>query len=449
MGIDKPKLFRRAATALAITLIGTSVLLAEEIAPDLKITVKPGDNLIDIVERVSGATDKWQEVARYNDMVDPHALSPGQVITVPGALLRHRSYAVVDYFSGQATYFEIGGQAGKPLERGQRVYIGESVKTEDGFISLSFTSESVVNIQPQSDFRIDEIECADTAGSCQITLWSEQGDATVKVNSNGFERPTNFTIKTPYASAVVRGTVFDFTVSKTDGIVGNTLGVAEGEVLISSSEAEKSVPGGKGVVGGEGQSVSRLYDLLQPPVITNLPHYMRVSPEDRIEWLELPGAASYELSFGSGGEPLARTSSSLNYSAIEFPAGDYTVGVRGVDENGLRGYPATQRVVAVDLAPELSPLDLSIGLSLDMLRVEKRRIDPRQQFEIQISDRIETHEGQIVLADYQSYDLGNGEAFNIPVDNSRDIYLRYRQLVDETLVSRYTPVVLIAASRDR
>ena len=125
------------------------------------------------------------------------------------------------------------------------------------------------------------------------------------------------------------------------------------------------------------------------------------------------------------------------------------MGVRGVDENGLRGYPATQKVVAVDLAPELSPQDLSIDLSLDMLRVEKRRIDPRQHFEIQISDRIETYEGQVVLADYRSYDLGNGEAFNIPVDNSRDIYLRYRQLVDENSVSRYTPVVLIAASRDR
>jgi len=75
MGIDKPTLFRRAVAALAIMLISTSVVLAEEIAPDLKITVKPGDNLIDIVERVTGSTDQWQEVARYNDMVDPRLRS--------------------------------------------------------------------------------------------------------------------------------------------------------------------------------------------------------------------------------------------------------------------------------------------------------------------------------------------------------------------------------------
>jgi hypothetical protein len=449
MAVEKLKL-SGIVLALLLCTAHSSLAVADRPKEDLRVEVSDGDNLIGILTRVTGSSRRWQEVALYNNLADPDALKPGQIIVIPRSMLTRRGYATVDYFNGEAGYLPIGATQMRPLERGQQIFTGETVRTgENGFISLSFTSESVVNIQPQSDFRIDVINCEDPAGSCEITLWAEEGDAAVKVDNKGFDGATRFIIKTPYASAVVRGTEYDITISKVDGVVANTLGVTEGEVVITTDELERSVPLGKGVVGGQGQSVSRLFDLLDPPIVTNLPHYARVSPEDRVEWLELQDAAGYEISISGSGEALGKTQIARTYSTVDYPAGEYLVAIRGVDQYGLRGYRANQRVTAVDLAEDLVAAELAIDLSLDVLRVEKGPLDAATQFELQVSDRVVNIDGQDTLADYRSYDIGAGTAFNILVDNSRDVFVRYRQIVDATLVSRYTPIELLATGRDQ
>ena len=91
--LDKPSGSSiRALTALFCIALATIASAqtndAQPVEASLNYTVKPGDKLIRLSTDLLRTPSDWAEVARFNRMKNPNALSIGQVIAVPLRLLK-------------------------------------------------------------------------------------------------------------------------------------------------------------------------------------------------------------------------------------------------------------------------------------------------------------------------------------------------------------------------
>ena len=397
---------------------------------DLNVVVKPGDTLTSIVLREMGSLDYWARLAEHNKLDAPDKLSPGDKIEFPWELLQFRNFAKVVFVKGTVTLQRKGESEVSALEKGTKVYIGDIIKTsENGFASLTFKGESLVNIQPDSHMLMQELECFDVKLACEIELQTDQGQMKLDINNVGFTKPTKFSIDTPYATAAVRGTVFDFAT-----LEGNILGVTEGEVEISVNENSSKVPLGKGTLAGEGQSISVLYDLLGKPEYKD---FLRVSAQDVISWSPLEKAENYKVVVASTASMTdvirsTRTSQTL-LQALPDP-GTYYISTRGIAKNGLQGFRANQRIDQVKIDDSVDAPELEMELSENTLTIKAVGDNTT---EIHIGDSLTKVDDLEQLVDFKSYDISAGDSLTLQVDTSKDIFLISRAVINGSTVSSY------------
>lgn len=414
---------------------------------DLHIVVKPGESLSVILQRELESIADWKLVARTNKIASPDNLRPGDVIVIPHSLVQKRNYARLAFAKGTAQLIRAITKAVEKVKKGVKVFVGDAIKTgRDGFVSLSFRDSSLVNIQPNSEIVVDKLECFDKSVSCVITLRATEGELNLDVGQSDFSQPTTFTIETPYASAAVRGTEFDFDIRE-----GNILGVTEGEVEISYGGQSSVVPLGKGTLAGEGRSISTVYDLLLAAEFPEFVDFNRVSEEDILQWGEVEDAERYLVAFAtdeamtsvvtatatSTGEPDA----TLVMSDVQ--PGDYYFAVRGVDENGLKGFPAKKKVRQVSIDKTVGP-DLDIEVVDQNMRI---RSDSDRPLEIRVGNELQFVKGLDRLVQYQTYELEPGKELNLDVKDNPDWYLTAREILSERSVSVYGGLYEYKANR--
>ena len=397
---------------------------------DLNVVVKPGDTLTSIVMREMGTLDYWTKLADHNKLQAPHKLSPGDKIEFPWELLQYRNFAKVVFVKGEVSLQRKGESEVRPLDKGVKVYIGDTIKTsKNGFASLTFKGESLVNIQPDSHVVLQELECFEVEVACQIDLRTDKGQMRLDVKNVGFSKPTKFSIDTPYATAAVRGTVFDFTT-----LDGNILGVTEGEVEISANELSSRVPIGKGTLAGEGRSITVLYNLLDKPAYND---FLRISAQDVISWSPLDKAEKYKVVVASN-ESMTDIIQSLTSDRTLVQAqqqpGTYFISARGVAENGLQGFRATQRIDQVKIDPAADVPELEMELSDTTLTIKAAGTG---RTEIHIGDHLTKVDDLDQLVDFKSYDINAGDSLTLQVDTSKDIYLISRTVINSSTVSSY------------
>ena len=398
---------------------------------DLHVVVKSGDTLTTIIKRELGSLDLWQQVVQVNALDAPDKLSPGDLIVIPWEMLQTRNYAKVVFLKGRVALQRNGNKEALVLRKGDRIYIGDTIKTGDeGFVSLSFKGESQVNIQPDSDVELHELECFDVKRACEIKLKTTTSDMKIDVDNVGFSQPTKFSIETPYATAAVRGTEFDFSTKD-----GNILGVTEGVVQITANEVSSRVPIGKGALAGEGRSVDVLFDLLSEPQFDDIP---RVSAQDQITWQPVAEAEKYSVVIATS-ESLSDVIRSFDtnrptFTAPAIAAGQYFVGTRAIAANGLKGFEAVKRVDQVKLDNTAVAPEMEIELSGNTITIK-----PAGQVssEIHIGNRLEIVDDREVVADFKSYDVRAGSTLELEVDPNSDIYLTSRAIVNNNTVSPY------------
>jgi len=102
-------------------------------APVLHHTVRPGETMARIAARGLQDADDLAALAEANDMTPGAPLRTGQVIAVPGALLkRDMLSAHVTGFAGAATL-----QGGEPLSVGMTLHEGDIIETgPNSFVTL-------------------------------------------------------------------------------------------------------------------------------------------------------------------------------------------------------------------------------------------------------------------------------------------------------------------------
>lgn len=402
------------------------------------VSTVEGDTFPMLGVKVFGSVGMGRLLAEYNDMDFDTVFESGIEIIVPTHLQPKKNFATVSYVKGGSSLHVAGSnQEIRKLEAGQRIYTTDVIATDNsGFVSVTLSNGSVVNVQPDSRALLAELACMPRDTDCTFSLDSESGSVSADVRTRRGQK-NRFLIKTPYASAAVRGTVFDFDANSESMNVG----VTEGEVAVLAGSDDLSLPTGFGSKTQPGSAPGEPVQLLkQPDFESPLP---RIGEQDKIAWTSLSGARSYQLAVSQdseGTQEIYREKTDLTVHDVrQLPVGEAYVSVRGVDSNDLKGFRATHKmnIVSIDQALPRPELEKSVeGDSVFVKVTEQNELIHELQFS-------------------QSEDFATVVTVDVPadggavqqLDNGQDLYVRGRVVVDNSTVGAYGPVILVQSDQ--
>ncbi len=392
------------------------------------IVVVDGDTLRSIARRELGRRAYAGFIAEFNSMQLDDVLIAGSTLRIPINVPARGEAAVVVYFKGAASL------NGSPLEDSAAIVVGDSLSTgTDGFISMEFSNGSVVNLQPESAAVLQVLNCLEEDDSCVIEIQTTNGDLTSDVEPRSGQT-LEFRVTTPYASAAVRGTVFDMSADPESLRVT----VTEGLVDVAALSASVPLDEGFGSVTNAGEAPGQPVELLPAPAFRNVPG--RVAAGDTLLWWPLSDVGTYaaRVSRDSAGvETLADVVASgdrIDVAAIAgVEPGEYFLSLRGIDDNQLRGFESSTRVVVAGIEPDLTPPTITVTREGNDTLVNV--VEPAagaQGFEIQLSESED-------FADALTVDVGRLGTAVFRIDNDA-LFARARRLASPTAVSAFGPI---------
>ncbi|MFK7853079.1 MAG: FecR domain-containing protein [Granulosicoccus sp.] len=450
---------------LASVLVSTTVTHAQQQSDSVEgtiisrdVLVAEGDTLRSLAKRELGKTGLAPLLAQFNGLVESAPLTPGNIIRIPIHVPARGEFAEVVFVKGgvfvlrtdtssigaqsaaqvasAASTAQTGGSASSgasiELQRNDEVHSGDIISTgPDGYISIEFSSGSVINLQPDTEAKLIRLNCLPSDDSCLIELNTTRGKLNSDVETRD-NQPVDFRISTPYASAAVRGTIFDIDAT------GETLitGVTQGEVSLSAQQQTVGLDEGFGSLVEAGEAPSRPIALLPAPVFKRVP--ARVAQGDSVSWWPFSDAASYGalLAFDEAGQQTLANfdinADSIGFESIE--SGDYFLIIRAIDTNGLQGFTSNTRLTIADIDDEISPVQTTVDKQGREFLVSV--IDPPVNaagFEIQISSTED-------FSDPLSVDVNNNGSAVFRLDNDQ-VFTRARVLLDPFTVSAYGTAV--------
>ncbi len=406
------------------------------------ITIRKGDTLSTIAQRELGTVGYTAQLAEFNELSLDDVLEVGDTLLIPIQVPADVEGARVVFVKGKVT---LGGDTA--VEADMMVGTGDMIATGPaGYVSLEFSSGSVVNLQPDSRARITNLNCLEDQDDCVIEIEAQEGEMRSNVEKREGQ-PVEFRIETPFASAAVRGTVFDFGADADELLVG----VTEGEVVVNADDAELDLPEGFGTVTAAGDAPGEPEALLPPPVFRNIP--IRMSDEDRLSWWSLSSAASYQVRLArdvKGRETVATWKT--EEQSIEIPdadAGHYHVLLRAIADSGLKGFTSNTELTVAAIDDSVAPVPLRVTregseflIKVDTPVADALRREIEDDEDAPSPDKIDNappgYEIQISndesFSDPMSVDVNQlGQAvFQIDAD---EIFARARVLIDPQTVS--------------
>jgi len=393
-----------------------------------------GDNALNSKSALKTSTVKLIVRDKLRLLCLIYLLSVYLLLTTPLAqasdIPKSTNSATIDFVKGYVTVFPTNDTSIAVFaKRGMRVMQTDFIVTgDDGFVSLSFRTGAVVNIQPSSEVGLDVIDCLPQAGHCHVVLRALKGN----INSN-IENLTNddveFTITTPYASAAVRGTVFDIDID--DGRL--LTGVTEGQVDLSAAAGQVSLFKNFGSEVKKDEPPSEPRPLLEAPVL--IPGPVRFDSSGQMAWERIALANEYLVSVNNTGGLVYREQIEDTVHPLQpLDLGTYAVHIRAIDADGFRGQTAESQFDIVNVnrsksGPRItSSLDagayaVMVPEQANSLNLVELHFSPTENFERLIN--LDVSGGEIVSGDRP--------------ENS--IYIRARGVLSNTEVTPFGPVV--------
>ena len=410
-----------AATPTASVIISRDVVVAD------------GDTLSSIAARELGKTGYAPQLAEFNALVTNAPLVPGNIIRIPIHVPARGEFAQVVFVKGIVTASrsaddtEQADNAQITIERDMEVLSGDSIVTgSDGYVSIEFSSGSVVNMQPDTEAILSRLNCLPGDDSCVIEIKTIRGKVTSNVERRD-DQPVDFRISTPYASAAVRGTVFDI-----DAADLLRIGVTEGTVGVAAEGQQIDLEAGFGSIVEEGQAPSPPIALLPAPVFKRVP--ARVAPEDTITWWPFSDAAAYDALVSNdenGNETLVTfevSNDQIRFDTID--AGEYYLFIRAIDQNGIRGFTSNVPITIASVDTTIAPVVTAVSRQGSEFLVQI--VDPPANatgFEIQIANTE-------AFEDPLSVDVNTTGAAVFRLASDR-VFSRARILLDPQTVSTF------------
>jgi hypothetical protein len=299
--------------------------------------VQHGESLYGIAERLFDDARRWPEVARLNRLARPSRLQPGQRLLLPVSLLKGTAMtARVEYVRGPV---RAGGTA---LRIGDAVAEGTALEVGvQGFVSLRLHDGSLLQLQSNSHsklLRLRDLPVAQRRNTL-IELDKGRADATVAPQSPG----SRFEVKTPLATAGVRGTRFGVSIAAE--AMRATADVVEGRVEVQAGRlaTPAAVNAGQGAVVRRDGAAPELKPLLPAPDLSGLPERVERIPGP-LPLQATAGAARYRVEIAED-EAYTRVPWSaegpLPVVLDGLPDGRYHLRVRAIDPDDLLGAEAT------------------------------------------------------------------------------------------------------------
>jgi hypothetical protein len=359
---------RRVGRWIAVAPVALHAALAlSQAAPqppaDFVHAVSPGETLYGLAERYTGKSADWVQLQRRNDIANPHRLVPGSELRIPFALLASMpAVASVVYVTGDVHLLQSDGTPGAPLQDGAQLPQGARIEVGiDGYARLQMPDGAVVRIPANSRARLIGVRPtgADQAPDTLIQLESGRVDASAKPRRG---KASRFEIHTPLAVASVRGTEFGVAVQPDAAVTGE---VTQGVVALQGRARDRKHESAQAreLHAGQGARVSstgvmgQVRALPEAPDLNAVP--ATVTDADFVQ-LSLPAeqrAAAWRVRIAKDPamEQVVRNglfdSPEIRFAGLDD--GDYVIGARAVDGEGLSGVESTRalRVKARPVAP--------------------------------------------------------------------------------------------------
>jgi hypothetical protein len=301
--------------------------------------VQRGESLYAIAERLFEDARRWPEVARLNRLARPSRLQPGQRLLLPASLLKGTAVpARVEYVRGPVAADGTALHIGDAVPEGAALAVGAQ-----GFVSLRLHDGSLLQLQANSRSKLLRLRDLPAAQRRNTLIELDQGrvDAEVAKQPPG----SRFQVKTPLATAGVRGTRFGVSVPAQPARA--TADVVEGRVDVQAAAtgAPVTVDAGQGAVVRPGAAPERR-PLLPAPDLSGLPERIEHMPA-ALPLPALAGAARYRAEIADDDaftRVLWSAEGPLPILLEGLPDGRYRLRTRAVDPDGLLGAEAAAGV---------------------------------------------------------------------------------------------------------
>ena len=256
---------------------------------DWTYTVRPGDSLDGISNRLLGDSHGQDDLVRYNNISTHQPLMPGETLKVPlNWLDRSPKPARATSVTGTVFVYPHLETERRHLRVGDRLNVGDEVRTTNGQAIIRLADGSVLQVERQSRLTFDRLTQYGRSGMADTRMNLERGRINTEVEP--FEhRGSRFEIETPSAVAAVRGT--QFSVESRPG--GTLLEVREGEVWFGDGEDQKAVHAGYSAYQGANGAQS-LAPLDAAPEIRIDDTRINSMPMD-IRWEGAPESGRYRV----------------------------------------------------------------------------------------------------------------------------------------------------------
>lgn len=198
-------------TVIALGLAAACLNSPTARAADYIYEVKPGDSLEIIADRFLEPPHDWRSLQSVNRFARPSVIQPGQTVQIPRAWMKlDRVRAEIVSASGSTR------MNGQPVSVGTSIGESQTLQTDqEGTLVLRLPDGSEIRIPPASRVRIERLRRYFGSKALDARFLLERGRLEAAVGRRGRhavqspEEPSpRLEIRTPKATAAVRGTVF-------------------------------------------------------------------------------------------------------------------------------------------------------------------------------------------------------------------------------------------------
>jgi len=347
----------RCTAIRCISLLLLSILSFFLHADDWSYTVRPGDNLWNITDKLLLDQSYRTRLQEYNNIQNGDVIQPGSLLSIPVPWLKVKpASATLISFSGTVEIRRADGTSDTSPDPGNQLNAADSVATSANSSAIvEFADGSRIFLDPETTVTLNTISSHDQNGMIDTSFRLRGGRVESRVIP-GATPETRFRVLTPPAIAAVKGT--DFNVAYEPDNKKTLAEVSTGLVGMNAAGVEVEVPAGFGSATIQGEAPGKPVKRLPGADLSGLQDRLLANQVSFI-WPVVSGSAFYtvELLESQNGEFVS--THKIEKPEIQFLSlaiNTYTMQVRAVDDVGLRSDVAIHEfeVVANPRAPLLN-----------------------------------------------------------------------------------------------
>lgn len=302
-------------------------------------SVRPQDTIWSISRDYLDPRIPWHRLVQHNQLSSVSELPVGTQLRIPISWLRQQPEpALAEQVYGQAQHKPAQQARYQPLQPGQRLKIGDEVRTQQGQVRIRFADGSELYLNENSVLLFNTLTRFGNTGMVDTRTRLVRGSLSTRVAPQA-DQGSRYEIATPSAVAAVRGTHFRLKVDDQ----ATRAEVTEGEVHLAAQvpNAEPlSIPAGYGAqVGADGRS-QPLVRLPGQPALSQSPQHITKLPW-RMEWQPVAGARQYVVDLYEqdleGRKVLSKRLQEPAWQLDDVTNGGYLLALRAVNADGFEG----------------------------------------------------------------------------------------------------------------